>query len=59
MSPNAKPEAGKVKAEVLKCVKVLLEQRELLRRRLFRTGIRLDELDAQLREKGKNYRQSN
>lgn len=59
MVPARDPDAESVRAEVLKSVKKLQEQRELLYHRLFAVRIRLKVLEAQLHEPGKNFKDKN
>ena len=59
MVPVREPDAESVRAEVLKSVKKLQEQRELLYHRLFAVRIRLKVLEAQGSETGKNFKDKN
>jgi len=51
MSSTRDPDPARVREEVQKCVAQLHKQTELLYLRLFRSGIRLNFLDAELRER--------
>jgi hypothetical protein len=57
--PIPEPDAETIRKEVLKCVKVLQKQTELLYRRLYFTGIRLNTLNTKLQEKRNSYRDNN
>ena len=59
MVPQRDPDANIVRAEVLKSVKKLQEQRELLYHRLFAVRIRLKLLEDQMYETGKNFKDRN
>ena len=59
MVPASDPDAESVRAEVLKSVKKLQEQRELLYHRLFAVRIRLKVLEAQVHETGRNFKDKN
>jgi hypothetical protein len=59
MFSSRDPDAKLVRAEVSKSVKKLQEQRELLLHRLFAVRVRLEVLEAQLHEKGKNFKDKN
>ena len=59
MVPAREPDAESVRTEVLKSVKKLQEQRELLYHRLFAVRIRLKLLEGQLHETGKNFKDKN
>ena len=59
MSPISEPDAKAIREAVLKCVVLLHKQTELLYRRLYLAGIRLNELDTELRNKEKIYKDSN
>jgi hypothetical protein len=57
--PGRDPDAKIVRTEVLKSVKKLQEQRELLYHRLFAVRIRLKLLEGQLHETGENFKDQN
>lgn len=59
MRPITEPDAQTIRKEVLKCVKLLQKQTELLYRRLYFTGIRSSKADDELREKRNFYTDKN
>jgi hypothetical protein len=59
MIPSRDPDTNVVRAEVSKSAKKLQEQRELLLHRLFAARMRLNLLEAQLHENGKNFKDKN